>query len=245
MTNENQETPVSDNAGATQPVSEAVREAVESSRDTADQVRQIVVDLFSGKRSPVTSARDAIHGMLETVSEIADRSAPEKAESVVKNVIDGIGTGLKAVAQTTQDAVQDATARGQRFATEDVERAKRDLSSIGEILVDTAKYFARRVSSETGSVYQNAMSHAESTMAAAKPVVASSLETLAKHPIQTAGEAAGTALRGSQLTAGALLNFVSGALAGAAELLDPDRRKKSEVKIAEKTGEGDSAETQS
>ena len=113
MTNETQETPEPGNNDATRPAAEAVREAVESNRDTADQVRQIVVDLFSGKRSPVTSARDAIHGMLETASEIANRSAPEKAESVVKNVIDGIGTGLKSVAQTTQDAVQDATARGQ------------------------------------------------------------------------------------------------------------------------------------
>ena len=243
MTNETQETPESRNAEAALPVSDAVREAVESGRDTADQVRQIVVDLFSGKRSPMTSARDAIRGMLETASEIANRSAPEKAESVVKNVIDGIATGLKSVAQTTQDAVQDATARGQRFANEDVERAKKDLSSIGEILVDTAKYFAGRVSSETGSVFQNAKSHAEQTMAAAKPVVASSLETLAKHPIQTAGEAASTALRGSQLTAGALLSFVSGALAGAAELLDPDRRKKSEKKTEEQTSADDSAET--
>ena len=245
MTNETQETPESGNNDATQPAAEAVREAVESGRDTADQVRQIVVDLFSGKRSPVTSARDAIQGMLQTASEIANRSTPEKAESVVKNVIDGIGTGLKSVAQTTQDAVQDATARGQRFATEDVERAKKDLSSIGEILVDTAKYFAGRVSSETGSAFQSAKSHAEQTMAAARPVVASSLEALAKHPIQTAGEAASTAVRGTQLTAGALLSFVSGALAGAAELLDPDRRKKSEVKIAEKTGADDSAEAKS
>ena len=186
MTDETQETPQSGNVDAAQPVSEAIREAVESSRDTADQVRQIVVDLFSGKRSPMTSARDAIRGMLETASEIANRSAPEKAESVVKNVIDGIATGLKSVAQTTQDAVQDATARGQRFANEDVERAKKDLSSIGEILVDTAKYFAGRVSSETGSAFQSAKSHAEQTMAAARPVVASSLEALAKHPIQTA-----------------------------------------------------------
>ena len=128
MTNETQETPTSGSNDTAQPVSEAIRDAVESSRDTADQVRQIVVDLFSGKRSPVTSARDAIHGMLQTASEIANRSAPDKAESVVKNVIDGIGTGLKSVAQTTQDAVQDATARGQRFASEDVERAPRSTS---------------------------------------------------------------------------------------------------------------------
>ena len=71
--------------------------------------------------------------------------------------------------------------------------------------------------------------------------MASSLEALTKHPIQTAGEAAGTALRGSQLTAGALLSFVSGALAGAAELLDPDRRKKSE----ERTDGDDTADKKS
>ena len=126
-------------------------------------------------------------------------------------------------------AVQGATAQGQRFAKEDVERAKKDLGSIRDILVDTAKYFADRVSTETGSAFKSAKTHAEQTMAAAKPVVASSLEALAKHPIQTAGEAASTALRGSQLTAGALLSAVSGALAGAAELLDPDRRKKPET----------------
>ena len=226
MTNETQETPETGNADATQPVSEAVREVVESGQDVAERVRQIVVDLFQGKQGATATAREAIQGMVETATDIAHRSAPEETESVLRNVIDGIGTGLKSVAQTTQYAVQEATDRGQRFATEDVERAKKDLSSIGEILVDTVKYFADRVSTETGSAVKELRTHAERTMAAAKPVVNSSLETLAKHPIQTAGEAAGTALRGSQLAAGALLSAVSGALAGAAELLDPDRRKK-------------------
>ncbi len=226
MTTAPQETPEPATTDPAQPVCASIREAVASGRDTADHVRQLVVDLCNGKRSPVTSARDAIEGMLETALEIANRATPEKAESVVNKVIDGIGTGLKSVAQTTQDAVEDATARGQRFATEDVERAKQDLSSIREILVDIAKYFAGRISSETGSTFQNAKSHAEEAFTATKPVVASSLEALAKHPLQTAGEAASTALRGSQLTAGALLNFVSGAFAGAAELLDPDRRTK-------------------
>ena len=93
------------------------------------------------------------------------------------------------------------------------------------------KYFSERVSTVTGSAVKDLRTHAERTMAAAKPVVMTSLEALAKHPIQTAGEAAGTAVRGSQLTAGALLSFVSGALAGAAELIDPARRQKSDDRI--------------
>ena len=92
------------------------------------------------------------------------------------------------------------------------------------------KYFADRVSTETGSAVKELKTHAERTMAAAKPIVTSSLEALTQHPIQAAREAAGTAVRGSQLTAGALLSFVSGALAGVAELIDPARQQKAEGK---------------
>jgi len=224
------ETSEAQNTNANQPVAEAIREAVESGQDIAGEVQKIVVDLFRGKEGTIASARKAIQGMMDTASEVASRATPEKADSVLKNVIDGIGTGLKSVAQTTQYAVQEAADRGQRFATEDVERAKKDLSSIGEILVDTVKYFTDRVSTETGTAVKELKTHAERTMAAAKPVVTSSLEALKQHPIQAAGEAAGTAVRGSQLTAGALLSFVSGALAGAAELIDPARRQKAEEK---------------
>ncbi len=131
MTDETPETPTPD---AAQPVAQAVREAVASGKDISGEVRQIVVDLFRGKQSTVASARKAILGMVETAAEVADRAAPAEAESALRNVIEGIGTGLKSVAQSTQYAVQEATDRGQRFATEDVERAKKDLNSIGEIL---------------------------------------------------------------------------------------------------------------
>lgn len=225
MTNENPETQTSN---TTQPLNDAVREAVESGQDIAGEVRKLVVDLFRGNEGAAATARKAIQGMVETATEVANRAAPDKAESALRNVIDGIGSGLKSVAQTTQYAVQEAADRGQRFANEDVERAKTDLNGIKDILVDTVRYFSDRVSTETGSAIKELKTHAERTLDAAKPVVSSSLEALTKHPIQTAGEAAGTAVRGSQLTAGALLSFVSGALAGAAELIDPARRPKSE-----------------
>jgi hypothetical protein len=222
-------------SNSTQPLSEAVREAVESGQDIAGEVRKIVVDLFRGNEGAAASARKAIQGMVETATEVANRAAPDKAESALRNVIDGIGSGLKSVAQTTQYAVQEAADRGQRFANEDVERAKKDLTGIKDILLDTVKYFSDRVNTETGTAIKELKTHAERTLEAAKPVVTSSLEALTKHPIQTAGEAAGTAVRGSQLTAGALLSFVSGALAGAAELIDPARRPKPEEKPATET----------
>jgi len=214
-------------AQAGPPVSESVRQAVESGQDVSERVRQIVVNLFRGTDSTTASARAAVQGIVQTASDIVKRSAPNKADSVLGQVIDGITTGLSSVAQSTQYAVQEAASRGQRFAANDLGRAKKDLNGIREILTDTVRHFTNRASTETGSAVSELRTHAERAVAATIPVVTSSLEALSRAPLQAAGEAAGTALRGGQMTAGALLSAVSGALAGAAELIDPGRRKES------------------
>lgn len=207
------------------PVSESVREAVESGQNISEQVREIVVNLFRGKDSTTSSARAAVQGIVQTATDIVNRSAPEKADSVLRQVIDGITGGLSSVAQSTQYAIQEAASRGQRFAAEDLGRANKDLNGIREILTDTVKHFTNRAGTETGTMVSELRMHAERAAAATLPVVTSSLETLARNPLQAAGEAASTALRGGQLTAGALLSAMSGVLQGAAELMDPSRRK--------------------
>ena len=225
MSDPAQPAPDSDDIHTGPPVSETVRQAVESGVDVNERVREIVVGLFRGTGSTTASARAAVQGIVQTATDIVKRSAPDKADSVLRQVIDGITTGLSSVAQSTQYAVQEATSRGQRFAAEDVGRARKDLNGIREILTDTVRHFTNRASTETGSVVSELRTHAERAANAAIPLVSSSLEALARQPLQAAGEAAGSALRGGQLTAGALLNAVSGALAGAAELMDPNRRK--------------------
>jgi hypothetical protein len=131
------------------------------------------------------------------------------------------------VAQSTQYAVQEATDRGQRFAIQDLDRAKKDLSGISDILLDTVKYFTNRVTEEAGTAAKELRTHAERSAAAVTPVLKSSVEAVAMHPVQTAGEAAETAMRTAQLTAGALLGAMSNLLAGAADALDPARQKSS------------------
>jgi len=227
MSESTEQAPEANDAPPGPPVSETVRQAVESGQDVKERVRQVVVNLFRGTDSTTASARAAVQGIVQTATDIVSRSAPEKSDSVLREVIDGITTGLRSVAQSTQYAVQEAAARGQRFAADDLSRAKRDLNGIREILTDTVKHFTNRASSETGSTLAELRTHAERAVSATLPVITSSLEALARDPLQAAGEAAGTALRGGQLTAGALLSAMSGALAGAAELLDPNRRRES------------------
>jgi polyhydroxyalkanoate synthesis regulator phasin len=213
------------------PLSEAIRAAVESGKDVRDRVRDVVVSLFRSGETSAASARAAVSGIVQSATEIVKRSAPENPESVLRNVIDGVTTGLATVAQSTQYAVQEATARGQRFASQDLDRAKKDLSGIGDILLDTVKYFSNRVTEEAGSAATELKTHAERSVAAVTPVLKSSVEAVAKHPVQTAGEAAETAIRTAQLTAGALLGAMSGLLSSAADALDPKRQKSSAANI--------------
>jgi len=207
------------------PLSEAIREAVESGKDVRDRVRDVVVSLFRSSEATTASARAAVSGIVQSATEIVKRSAPDNPESVLRNVIDGVTSGLSTVAQSTQYAVQEATDRGQRFASQDLDRAKKDLSGISDILMDTVKYFTNRVTEEAGTAAKELKTHAERSAAAVTPVLKSSVDAVTKHPVQTAGEAAETVLRTAQLTAGALLGAMSGLLAGAADALDPSRQK--------------------
>jgi polyhydroxyalkanoate synthesis regulator phasin len=210
-----------------QPVSEAVREAVESGENVQERVRKIVVNLFRAGETSTAAARAAVNGLVQSAADIVKRSAPQNEDSVLRSVIDGVTEGLNTVAQSTQYAVQEAATRGQRFATEDLDKAKKNLNGISDILKDTVKYFTNRVSEESSTTFRDLRTHAERAAAAVTPAVKASMEAVAKHPVQTATEAAGTAFRGGQLTAGALLSAMSGALAGAAEFMDPSRRRAS------------------
>ena len=142
------------------PVSEAVRQAVESGQDVSKRVQEIVENLFRSKESTAASARAAVNGIVQTAADIVKRSAPESSDSVIRNVIDGVTAGLGAVAQSTQYAVQEAASRGQRFASQDLDRAKKDLNGISDILIDTVKYFTNRVAEETGTTVRDLKTHA-------------------------------------------------------------------------------------
>lgn len=234
MTESTQPERVTSTTGAAAPgaaqvepdVTETVRQAVECGGDVREQVRSIVVELFRGSQGTGETVRSAVRSVYATAVDVVRRSAPENPDSVLRNVIDGITSGVQTVAQSAQYAIQEASARGQRFAGEDVDYAKRSLNTASDVLLDTVRYASERIGAELGSGARELKTHAERAVEAARPAIAASLDALARHPVQTATEAAGSTLRGGRLAAGAFLSAVSGVLAGAAELLDPDKGEK-------------------
>ena len=208
------------------PLADAVQEVVESGRDVKERVQAIFVNLFRGAKGSNESLRTAVQSVYETAADVVSRSAPQEPNSVLRGVIDGIASGVQTIAQSTQYAIQEATARGQRFAGEDLDYAAKNLNSAADVLVDTVRYASERLGSELGTGARELKTHAERAAETARPAIAATLDAIARHPVQTAQEAASTTLRGGRLATGAFLGALSGVLAGAAEMLDPDKERR-------------------
>lgn len=207
-------------------VEEVVREAAEKGDNIQDLVHRLVVDLMRGPGGSMDSLRAGVRDILDTAVRTAQRLPPEKSDSVLRGVIDGMSSGIQSVAQAARYAVQEATSRGQRFAGEDLNRTVTDLNSMGQLMVDSIARASERMGTEFGTSVRELKSHTERAVDAMRPAIRESVSVMTQHPVEAATEAAGTALRGGQLLAGTFLSAVSGILSGAAEAIDPDKARR-------------------
>ena len=208
-------------------LSASVKEVIESGKDVASNVQSLVIDLLQRQSEPLESVKASVNQIMKTAEDVVKRAAPDSADSVLRNVIDGVASGVQSVAQSAGYAVEEAKARGQRFAGEDVEFAAQNLKAAGDILKETLKYVTERAAFESKTAAAELKSHAERAVESVGPTVASAVNALKDTPVQLATETTATAVKSGRLAAGALLSAMSGMLAGAADMLDPDRAKSS------------------
>jgi hypothetical protein len=140
---------------------------------------------------------------------------------VLRELFEGTAAGLESVAQSARYAVEEASSRGRRFAAEDVQRLQSDVEGIGGILRESLSWFSERLTADLGTAAAELRTHAERAASAAMPGIQSATESLLKHPLQTAAEAAETAIRGSRLTLSAVFRTAGSLLTGAADRVQP------------------------
>lgn len=224
---DNSSSPSSSSSSPDPQVQEAVRQAVESGDNVRERVHSLVVDLMRGPQGTLETLRRGVTDIMNSSVEIARRMPGDKSESVLRGVIDGVTSGVQSVAQAANYAVQEAAARGQRFAGEDLNRTVTDMNAISQIILESVAHASERLGSEVGTGVRELKTHAERAVEAIRPVLKETVSTMTQNPVQAATEVAGTAVRGGRLIAGTLLSAVSGILSGAAEAIDPDRNRKS------------------
>lgn len=231
MTDPSESSSADSNAASDSVKGANVQAAVQKAVETGDQIRErvhgLIVDLMRGQQGTATVLRKGLSDILGAAVDVAKKLPPEKADSALKGVVDGVASGVQSVVQAAGYAAQEASARGQRFASEDVTRTVNDLNAIGQIILESVAYASERLGTEVSTGARELKSHSERAVESLRPVIKETVTAITQHPVQTATEVAETAVRGGRLIAGSLLSAVSGILSGAAEAIDPSRNRKS------------------
>lgn len=163
----------------------------------------------------VTTNADRIHldrkGFVDLTRSVVDGAiaALDKAvrrdpDSVLRQVIDGLGDGLSSTALATRLAIEEAAAEERRFEDEDLARMTGDLRAAHDLFADTitqaAGNFRRKSAAELGSLRQ----HAEQTMKRLSPAVGAALTAMRDHPLQLGAESVAAGVNLSRQALGSL-----------------------------------------
>ncbi len=185
-------------------VEDKVAVIVAQGQDVRNKVSEVVTD--SADKSPVTRKGliDLSRSVLDGAVAALDKAVSHDPDSVLRQVIDGLGDGLSAAALATQLAMEEARAEEKRFAEEDLSRMTKDLRAVGDLFVDTVSQASSKFKSESRSEVEALRRHAEHTMKRLLPSINSALVTIEEHPLQFGKESVEAGFKMSRQAVGSL-----------------------------------------
>jgi len=182
-----------------------------------ERIRQLVVDTVQEGKLDTSSLRETASEVLTGAERGVRHLAEDRRGTVFAETLEGLTEGLSSAANAASLAFEEAEARGQHFAEEDVKKAVSDLEAVQNMLTDSLEDLARRVSGETQQAATDLITHAKRAADAALPSVNSALDAARRHPASTARDAAGAGIEAARQSVGALFQAVGGLVEGARE----------------------------
>jgi Family of unknown function (DUF6781) len=170
--------------GKNDSIEDTVAAIVTQGNDLRKKISKVVMDsaekVPTGKKGLMDLSRSVMDGAVAAL----DKSVSHDPDSVLRQVIDGLGDGLSTAALATRLAMEEARAEEKRFADEDLTKMTKDLRTVGELFVNTVSDAASRFKSITESEMSSLRRHAEKTMKRLLPSINSALVTIKEHPLQ-------------------------------------------------------------
>jgi len=166
--------------------------------------------------------------VLEGASRGARQLSDERKGSAMAETLEGLGEGLGKAAHATQLALEEARARGESFAKDDVRAAIDDLRVIEDLLRDSGTRLAKAAGSNAKDAASDLTNHAGRVFEGIRPAIEGALREAMRHPVDTATDAAATGVSAARLGIGALFDTAGDLLSGAGEMISgkKDRENK-------------------
>ncbi len=205
-----------------------VRGQVEAIVVEGKEVRQKVSDVVAEASEKFHLIPDGLvaltQAVMEGAAEALRKSIPPEPESTLRQVVDGLGDGLSTAALAGKLAIEEAAARGQAFAAEDLARMTRNLTALGDRFVRTVSATGGAFKSTTQNELDALRRHVEQTHARIRPSLESVVAAAAQQPLQLARESVGAGASLARQGVGALFTAAGRSIYQAGKQLAGERR---------------------
>ena len=178
-----------------------VHEAGATCHQTADGLRAVVKAVAEG----------AIAGARETL--------PADTPNVLKSVVDGVSDGLARSAQALRLTLEESSANGRHFASEDLGKVTQDFRDLGSMTAEVVNGAAAALDTHLREQVHTLSEHAKQTLQNAWPPLQSAIQAAQNEPLKLGQEAAAAGAGALRQAAGALFEEVGRVMQKAGEKL--------------------------
>ncbi|MGD9789444.1 MAG: DUF6781 family protein [Phycisphaerales bacterium] len=194
----------------------ASRRIVQQGNDIRSRINRLARGAMAGNMAEV---REVVSSTLHGVKEELASVLPEKRESVLRQVVDGLGDAIEAGSDAVKEAVDHAAKRGERLRKTDLKAISKELRGIEESFVDTVKESASTLERHARLEARDVAAIAKKAAKRIAPAARSAADALDGHVVDAAKEAASTAGKAARVLAGSAAEGVAGVLKKAGKSL--------------------------
>jgi hypothetical protein len=204
-----------------------VRETVARGADVQAAVQQLTLDALSHQTQGMASigrivsavvrgARDGVQEELHNATLHA-----QAARIHIQDAIRGLDGALAKFAEASKLAVEEATDRAQRFAGDDLARARADLQNLENLLLDTLKTSAAATKGLVADIFNDLVAHAQRSGTVVGEQVKTTLTAFAQHMAETGKQQMEASVQLARATSDMMRKIVAGMLSGLAAHVRP------------------------
>lgn len=189
-------------------IAQQAKQAAKEIVQRAENIREGISQLVSRTAAGLAHTKD---GLLSLVNVVADAAAsgardalPDKSESILRQVVDGLAEGLSKAAHATRLTLEESGSRGVHFAKEDLRQVLENFRAAGYTFGKTFHDALARVGGHTAGQAQSLVAHARQTLRSLTPVLESAVKTALDDPAGLGRESVRAGAASIRQAAGAL-----------------------------------------
>lgn len=192
---------------------------VSDGRDVQNRISQVVTEEANKFQLNQQGLLALSRSIMDGATAALTRAMPNKPDSVLRPVIDGLGDGLGTAALAARLAFEEAKAQEKSFADEDLTKLSTDLRTLGDLFVDTVSHTANKFKSLTATELGALRKHVEQVAKRLMPAIESTLTAVKEHPFQFSNESVEMGVSATKQALGGLFAAIARRMQEASQTL--------------------------